>query len=121
MATPLPIDPTVPDPFGRAGYRGTLVREADRAKEVELLGAGGFETGFRVFASPDVAYYRFPNGYGAGVLQLRGNSGFGTSTLRQDQVSGSFARPRGTRLIFLPSMRVPPPAMVMKIVPVDLS
>lgn len=62
------VDPSIPDPFGRDGYRGTFVRAKEREQEAELFKEGGFGMESRVFASPDVAYYRFANGWGAGVL-----------------------------------------------------
>ncbi len=68
MTASLLIDPTIPDPFGHDGYRGTLVRSADRQAEAEILGKFDRAMTLRVFASPDVAYYRFANGWGAGVL-----------------------------------------------------
>ncbi len=69
------VDPTIPDPFGRAGYRGVTDRHVERERERAVLVAHGMDPdganipgGGRVLAAPDVACYEFPNGYGAWVL-----------------------------------------------------
>ena len=68
------LDPARPDPFDHAGYLGLFDRSAERAKYAEFLRSTGREAarqgtpGGEVEMSPDVAYYEFANGYGAGVL-----------------------------------------------------
>ena len=71
MYTP---DISIPDPFVFDGYLGVIDRSAEREAETAHLRTGGFDVeqmnvpDGRVLASPDVARYGFPNGYGAGVL-----------------------------------------------------
>ena len=62
------IDPAIPDAIAHAGYVGTLDRSAQRTAEERILREAGFSMLDRVWCAPDVAYYRFPNGWGAGVL-----------------------------------------------------
>jgi len=65
---PLPIDPALLDPFLHNGFIGILDRSAERAQEVAILKKAGLDLGALTMVSPDVAYYRFDNGFAAGVL-----------------------------------------------------
>ena len=61
------IDRSSPDVIGHAGYLGTLDRLAQRKAEEAVLRAVGMPM-LDVPSAPDVAYYRFASGWGAGVL-----------------------------------------------------
>ena len=65
------LDQTAPDPFGgdsSANFLGIYERSAERAAEEAVLAELNLSLEGHVLASPDVAYYRFANGYAAGVL-----------------------------------------------------
>lgn len=56
------------DPFDHAGYAGIFDRSEQRARYVQTLEKAGLEPAKLVLVDPDVAYYRFPNGYTGAVL-----------------------------------------------------
>jgi hypothetical protein len=63
------IDASAADPFGHAGFAGTLDRRGDREAYLALLaGRGNGDRAGQPIPDQDVAYYLFRNGWGAGVL-----------------------------------------------------
>lgn len=62
------IDSEQPDPFTHEGFIGLLDRSAERASVSRTLTSAGLDTSLLIIARPDVAYYRFANGWAAGVL-----------------------------------------------------
>jgi hypothetical protein len=62
------LDHQAADPFAHDGYLGRLDRSTQRTHLAALIADLEVDDAQIVLATPDVAYYRFGNGWGAGVL-----------------------------------------------------